>query len=279
MAEQIDFDWSPLGRAFWEEAQKTTGASDEQTRFAVGRFRGMSATGAARDAGYAGEGVTLRQAGHRAAKSTKVMELLALASVEGGIDGTVDAKEARQILSRLARGSDPSVRIRALEALAKMDEAARGPIENYNLWRPDRYIVEWLTVFPAPFAPLVAGLMALFPGKIAPGAGNFLVAPLVNALAPYIREMYPDVWKVVREGWKSDPQWLAELERAPLKPISEAVALVEAKNKLDCRSREGGLPIIMLCSGEQLAAYVREIQQEDDGAEVKPGNGHVNAFQ
>jgi hypothetical protein len=136
VTEQTDFDWSPLGSAFWVEAQKTTGASDQQTRFACCRYRDMSATGSARSSGYVGEGVTLRQAGSRAAKSTAVMQLLALASAEGGgSDGTVDAAEAKQILSRLARGSDPSVRIRALEALSKMDEAAKasaaeeGPID------------------------------------------------------------------------------------------------------------------------------------------------------
>ena len=70
---------------------------------------------------------SIRQAGSRAAKSTAVMNLLALAQAEqaGGDDGTVGPAEARRILSRLARGSDPSVRICAVELLAKLEREDR----------------------------------------------------------------------------------------------------------------------------------------------------------
>jgi hypothetical protein len=106
-----EFSWDPRGEAFWLEAQKTSGATDLQVRFACCRARGMTATGAARAAGYGGDDDNIRQAGHRAAKSTAVMNMLALAQAEtaGGDDGTVGPAEARRILSRLARGSDPSV--------------------------------------------------------------------------------------------------------------------------------------------------------------------------
>jgi hypothetical protein len=122
-----EFDWSPLGEAFWLEAQKTCGASDLQTRFACCRVRGMTAVGSARAAGYTGDNQTLRQAGSRAAQSTAVMNLLALAKVEaaGGDDGTVGVAEARRILSRLARGSDPNVRIKAIEGISKLDRDER----------------------------------------------------------------------------------------------------------------------------------------------------------
>jgi hypothetical protein len=129
MGEQTtdDFDWSPLGSGFWDEAQKTAGASALQTRFACARARGMTAAGAAKAAGYTGDRQTIRQAGSRAAQSAAVMRLLALAQAEqaGGDDGTVKGPEARRILSRLARGSDPSVRIRAVELLAKLDREDR----------------------------------------------------------------------------------------------------------------------------------------------------------
>ena len=39
-----------------------------------------------------------------------------------GYDGSVSPAEARRILSSLARGSDPSVRIKAFENISKMDE-------------------------------------------------------------------------------------------------------------------------------------------------------------
>jgi hypothetical protein len=126
--EQTEFDWSPLGSGFWEEAKKTiTGASDMQVKFACCRHRGMTAVGSAKAAGYSGDADSIRQAGSRAAKSTAVMNLLALAQAEaaGGDDGTVSPQEARRILSRLARGSDPSVRIRAVELLAKLEREER----------------------------------------------------------------------------------------------------------------------------------------------------------
>jgi hypothetical protein len=127
MDEQTEFDWSPLGSAFWEEAKKTTGASDLQVRFAACRHRGMTAVGSAKAAGYSGDADSIRQAGSRAAKSTAVMAMVQLAQIEqaGGDDGTVSPQEARRILSRLARGSDPSVRIRAVELLAKLEREER----------------------------------------------------------------------------------------------------------------------------------------------------------
>jgi hypothetical protein len=125
--QTTEFDWSPLGSGFWEEAKKTTGASDMQVRFACCRHRGMTAVGSAKAAGYSGDADSIRQAGSRAAKSTAVMNLLALATAEsgGGADGTVSPAEARRILSGLARGSDPSVRIRAVELLAKLEREDR----------------------------------------------------------------------------------------------------------------------------------------------------------
>ena len=121
------FDWSPLDEAFWLEAQKTCGATDLQVRFGCCRHRGMTAAGAARAAGYSGDDESIRQAGSRAAKSTAVMNMLALAKAEagGGDDGTVSPAEAKRILSRLARGSDPLVRIRALDSLSKIDKEER----------------------------------------------------------------------------------------------------------------------------------------------------------
>src|SRR6516164_9187154 len=42
-----------------------------------------------------------------------------------GPDGNVTTAEAKQILSRLARGSDPNVRIKSIEALAKIERDER----------------------------------------------------------------------------------------------------------------------------------------------------------
>lgn len=121
------FDWGKLGREWWVEQQKTVGADDRLLRFAVARHRGCSQTQAARESGYNDDGCGgIRQHGYRAARTHRVMVLLELAALEqrGGYDGTVTPQEHRRILTNLARGSDPSIKIRALEALAKFDADA-----------------------------------------------------------------------------------------------------------------------------------------------------------
>jgi len=118
------FDWSPLGEEWWAEAKATCGGTWEQARFACGRHsRNLTMAQAARDAGYAGDDDSIRQAGSRAAKTTAVMAMLAMAAAEtgGGHDGNVSRAEAKSILSRLARGSDPNVRIKAFESLNKIE--------------------------------------------------------------------------------------------------------------------------------------------------------------
>jgi len=119
-----DFDWSP-GEDFWRRAAEscTYKPSEVQLRFAVCRHHGLNATESARRSGYQGDEVTIRQAGHRASKSTSVGELLAYARVETGTgdDGVVSPKEARRILSRIARRGDHRARIAALDALVRLD--------------------------------------------------------------------------------------------------------------------------------------------------------------
>jgi hypothetical protein len=125
MTEEID--WGELGEEWWREAGTACHASEQQIIFALHRSKGMTATASARAAKYAGDDTTIRQAGHRASHSTAVCGLLSMAKAETGQgpDGVVTTAEAKQILSRLARGSDPNVRIKSLEALAKIqrDEA------------------------------------------------------------------------------------------------------------------------------------------------------------
>jgi hypothetical protein len=125
MTEEID--WSPLGEDWWLEAGANCHATRQQIVFALHRHKGMTATGAAKAANYAGDETTIRQAGHRAAHSTAVMGLLSMAKAETGKgpDGNVTMNEAKQILSRLARGSDPNVRIKAIESLAKIEKDER----------------------------------------------------------------------------------------------------------------------------------------------------------
>jgi phage terminase small subunit len=122
-----EIDWGDLGEAWWREAGANCHATEQQIIFALHRHQGMTATGCAKAAGYAGDDASIRQAGHRAAHSTAVMGLLSMAKAETGRgpDGNVTMTEAKQILSRLARGSDPNVRIKAIESLAKIEAGER----------------------------------------------------------------------------------------------------------------------------------------------------------
>jgi hypothetical protein len=120
-------DWGELGEDWWREAGANCHASEQQIIFALHRHKGMTATGAAKAAQYAGNDDTIRQAGHRASHSTAVVALLSMAKAETGQgpDGNVTMMEAKQILSRLARGSDPNVRIKSIETLAKIEREER----------------------------------------------------------------------------------------------------------------------------------------------------------
>jgi hypothetical protein len=221
-----EFNWDPLGEAFWTEAAATTGATMLQARFACCRHRGMTATGAARLAGYTSDGDGIRQAGSRAAKSTAVMNLLAMAVAEagGGDDGLVDAAEAKRILSRLARGSDPNVRIKAIESLNKLDRDERAANSGAEQsWEDDT-------------RELLAkrndlGLCAMaFLGVVQEYAPRLNLAgiPLFAQLAPTIAQTYPELWQKIRALLDSDCKADADrMAAAVATPIAELIPKTE----------------------------------------------------
>jgi hypothetical protein len=124
-----DFDWESTGlpETFWRQVGAEVGASEIQILFAAAySLKEVSASEALRRAGSDAKGNALKTAAYRLSRSVAVEELLGRAKAEragDNKDGTVDATEARRILSRLARNSDPSVKIRAIESLLKLDEA------------------------------------------------------------------------------------------------------------------------------------------------------------
>jgi len=125
-----DFDWSPLGESFWRSAAESCQhkPSELQLRFACLKHSGLNATDSARGAGYqANDDEGMRQQGSRAAKTTAVCELLAYAHAETGKgdDGIVSGKEAKRILSRISRKGNNNERIKALEALSRLDQWRR----------------------------------------------------------------------------------------------------------------------------------------------------------
>jgi len=238
MNEQTtEFDWSPLGSAFWEEAKKTTGASDLQVRFAACRHRGMTAVGSAKAAGYSGDADSIRQAGSRAAKSTAVMAMVQLAQIEqaGGDDGTLSGPEARRILSKLARGSDPSVRIKAIETLNRIDREERDrAVASGREPTWDESALEIL----ATAGEMGVGLV----GMVALAHGLDISYSPFREIAPHLKADWPDIWsKLIAHigGINSDTKlkWI-EYGNAPL------VDLSKFKNPAPAKPRHNGASVI-----------------------------------
>ena len=196
--EQTHFIWSPLGEKWWRDAKEacTHKPSDLQLRFAVGRHDGLSATDAARRAGYAGDGESIRAAGSRAAKSTAVQEVLAFAFAETGTgdDGLVKGGEAKRILSRIARTGDNNARIKALESLAKIerdDRDAKDRQETSGGGDPIKTLENILVECGLCAAPIVAEMMYGVRGCVT-------AAPHFKIFAPFIRRRFPELWAKYR---------------------------------------------------------------------------------
>jgi hypothetical protein len=220
MSEQNDtdtFDWQLLGPAWWAETAKQCGASTRQAKFAAARLRGRSATQSAREAGYsAGNDASMRQTGYRLSRSNIIERLLAFAAAEktGGYDGTVDEVEARRILSTLARGSDPSIRIRACEAINKLNDQDRQRREADHERSPDDVAAELLRTCPEYGAVILAD--AYF-GQ----TGTLFGLPYLKHLAPILARDFAPAWARYRAAIKS-PDHLADFDKlaqAPVVPI------------------------------------------------------------
>lgn len=119
------FDWGPLGEDWWTEAAKDVSrATTQHVKFACSIHRGCTRTEAARQSGYSGNDDDLRSNASRAYKTNAVQKLLAIASsvLEGATDGTLTRVDRRRILENLARHGGPNEKLRACEALDKMEE-------------------------------------------------------------------------------------------------------------------------------------------------------------
>jgi hypothetical protein len=223
------FDWSPLGEAWWREAAETFKASERQLRFAAAKHRGCSHTGAAREAGY-GTGETVRQVASRAAQTRIVRSLLAFAEAEvgragkNGAETIVDAHEAKRILSSLARNADPTIRIRAVEGLSRLDdrEVELGRAPDSDGFAPWRVVRDHLQL---PNGGTAIMLMWV-------GEGNTLASlPLLHDVRNrVIAEGYGDLWERIRSGYSqstrvwldahvNDPEWQLEARRQLWKEI------------------------------------------------------------
>jgi hypothetical protein len=225
-----DFDWSPLGREFWLDTGKQLGASERQIKFAASKYRGTSNTRAAEESGYeASTEGGLRSTGYRLFRANVIQKLLAFASAESGgtgPDGSVDRAEARRILSSLARGSDPSVRIRSIEQLAKFDEADRQQRSSEVVPDPRAVAEEILRACPTMGAAVLADCHL---GE----AGKPWGMPFLKELSPIIRKDFPALWDRMRESITDQVQRL-EFEayaNGPVLPIDAIIGLAPEPTK------------------------------------------------
>ena len=210
MADLDPIDWLPLGQEWWDEAARSCGADERQLKFAVCKFRGRSNTQSARTAGYGDDKDAWKQHGYRLARTRVVSTLLALASAEtkgAGPDGSVDKREAKAILSGLARGSDPSVKVRALEALARLESAERaeGVERDDDALREERLTRDILMLPPdARGVQAASWALALVPLAMSRW-------PLGHDLWPMVKNgPIPQVWQYLLE--RQSPTMLRELE-------------------------------------------------------------------
>jgi hypothetical protein len=208
--EKQDFDWGDLGRDWWMNAARQLGANERQAKFAAAKRRGCTNTGAAIEAGYAATANQVaRSTGYRLARSNSVGRLLAFASAEKeGPDGSVEPAEARRILSGLARGSDPSIRIRACEALARMEAAkASEPQEDPD---PTRTIAELVRASPE-YGPVLAADLWFAE------AGHIDSMPFAELLAPILVKRFPAAWNRYRAAAGS--AWSENLDALGAGPV------------------------------------------------------------
>ncbi len=120
-------DIIPGAEVDWHDGQAITGCSDKQVSFVQALMKGANKTQAAREAGYRGEGSTLRSSASQLAKSHKVKALLAWAKAGGAglTDVPGDVDELKKILWRHARGSDKNASLRATEVIHKLEAQER----------------------------------------------------------------------------------------------------------------------------------------------------------
>ncbi len=106
----------------WLEGQEQTGCSDRQVKFVQALMQGANKTQAAREAGYAGEGSTLRSSASQLAKSHKVRALISWAQIGGAgpSDVSGDQDELKRIAWRHARSKDVNRSIRGTELVHKI---------------------------------------------------------------------------------------------------------------------------------------------------------------
>ena len=184
--------WQPRGQPFWDDIGKKAALRKGSLalRFVAAKEMGCSNAEAARRAGAGGSANT---SGYRLSKSNEVLRLYATLQAETGSElGNVDAKRARSILSRLAEGSDPSIRIRAIEALQKMDE--REAFQRRDELGDGSETLRQMIRCAGAVGALAACATYFREFRTLYGM------PLAREVLPLVRARYPEAWREIIES-------------------------------------------------------------------------------
>jgi hypothetical protein len=218
------FDWGQLPSDWWLQTAQEIGADVRHAKFAAAKFRNCSNTEAARLSGFGTGGAeSTRSEGYRVARSNKVNQLLALASAQagGGPDGSLTRSEARGILTAMARGSDPNVRLKSIELLGKMDREEQEATPSEEAIDPEEEARLLAVEIPQ------MGVGAAFALSVwVHHFGHLCAFPFLDAAVPVVAKNFTEDWARIRD--KHDPEWRAWLDKFATGPVLEGDALVAA---------------------------------------------------
>jgi hypothetical protein len=134
-------------------------------------------------------------------------------------------------LSALARGSDPSIRIRAIEQLAKFDEADRQN-ETAKETTMEETALELLRVCPIYGPIIVADCVA---GE---NEGRIFGMPFMKELAPILKNQFPLAWEKYRAASATVAEWLQDFDRLGNGPLMTVEAILRLHSKIDTNSKQ-----------------------------------------
>lgn len=194
-----EIPYGDLGLAWWRETGEQVRATEQQVKLAACLFSGMTRTAAARLAGYSSQDERARKSGSEAAKTNGVKTLLALATNEVKVRNLPSAPktlmtrdEAMEKLTDIARGKDPSLALRAIEAINK-NEASPTDIgafalldDGFNDWRIVR---DYLRI-----AGGAVAITSIYDGL----AGELESMPLVRDVVDMLKRDNPDFYDRLR---------------------------------------------------------------------------------
>lgn len=263
-----EIPWGDLGESWWRETGEQVKASEQQTKLAACLFAGMTQTAAARLSGYSSEDERARKSGSEAARTTRVKTLLALATAEVRARNLPSAPktlmtrdEALEKLTDIARGTDKSLALRALEAINKADREGEGDVSFFTMMDTDG-LNDWRIVRDNLLMPNGAiAIAALYDGQGVALADMPLLLDVVARLKrdhePFFEHLRRNQGttamalldaRLMDAGWQRETRqkiWrekgmtIEDAESEAARPIYATSGLMRAGNGVDFRQQTG----------------------------------------